>query len=223
MQFCIGVSAESAFCLCLPDTYCSFSFLDTGGENLSVLASVAQRPICSQWGCDTVSRRFSVYSGIYLLPKASQVTCIYQNHPPVTFDTYHMMRLKLLLVALRLNFFSAIPTPSQEVTHPSKAYVELVKVRVLFMWTFNGPRSLSAAAQVRGWLRLDIFLGRKPQRVSLRKCPRRPEHIAGPDVSVCKHSLNLSEQLLAQCDDQGQNKGIDAVEFVTIAESPDTI
>lgn len=36
VPLCIGVSAESAFSLCLPDTYCPFSFLDSGGGNLSI-------------------------------------------------------------------------------------------------------------------------------------------------------------------------------------------
>lgn len=72
-------------------------------------------------GSDTVSPRLSA---VYLLPRASRVAWIHPNHPPVTFDTVHMMRLKPLLVALRLEFLSAIWTRSPEVTHPSKAYVE---------------------------------------------------------------------------------------------------
>lgn len=113
-----------------------FLFLDAGGGRKSARIS-ERRAKDDGWYCLSLFT-LSGCSALYLLPKASPVTWIRPNHPPVTFDTHHMMRLKPLLVALRLKFLSAIQTASQGATHPSKAYVGVMKVRVLLTRTFNG-------------------------------------------------------------------------------------
>lgn len=154
--------------------------------------------MCSQWACDMVTHLS--FSGIYLLPKGQS-----SNLDP----------LKSCCCDLRHAPYDADLTPSGQTQDLNSSTLSELQAKRWYTpwkpmpnsWTFNGTHSISAAARVWGWLRLDTFLGRmlkreKPLRVSVRECPRSPERIAGPDVFAFKQRLFRYDGW-AQREDQG--------------------